>query len=177
MQRLYLQFYLTILAVLAVFVGGAVLTWKLTEDQTPQYFEVAAELTGALLPDSDAPPSESQKVVDALNRKLRFDIALYRADGTLIASAGRPQPRLEVRALAVGVETATAGPLVPYDAVDFAVPDVRPRLQAVAELRQRLVGRASSDVQPVRADVLAGAGPARSAQTRLCPQRQAVAWD
>ena len=32
MQRLYLQFYLTILLVLAVFVGAAALLWKLAED-------------------------------------------------------------------------------------------------------------------------------------------------
>ena len=31
-QRLYLQFYATILLVLAVFVGAAALTWKLAED-------------------------------------------------------------------------------------------------------------------------------------------------
>ena len=55
MQRLYLQFYLTILLVLAVFVGAAALLWRLADDdaRTPQYFEVAAELTGALLPDAD----------------------------------------------------------------------------------------------------------------------------
>ena len=51
MQRLYLQFYVTILLVLAIFVGAAVLTWQLAEEQTPQYLDVAAELTGALLPD------------------------------------------------------------------------------------------------------------------------------
>ena len=57
MQRLYLQFYLTILVVLAVFVGAAALLWRLAEDdaRTPQYLDVAAELTGALLPEADAP--------------------------------------------------------------------------------------------------------------------------
>src|SRR5258708_20684551 len=93
MQRLYLQFYATILLVLAVFVGAAVLTWRLVEEQTPQYFDVAAELTGALLPDVDAPQEEDQKALDALHRKLRFDLALYRPDGSLLAVAGRPPPR------------------------------------------------------------------------------------
>ena len=52
MQRLYLQFYVTILVVLAVFVGAAVLLWRVSDDdnRTPQYLDVAAELTGALLP-------------------------------------------------------------------------------------------------------------------------------
>ena len=49
-----------------------------TTTQTPQYLDVAAELTGALLPDADAPPAENQKALDALHRKLRFDLALYR---------------------------------------------------------------------------------------------------
>src|SRR5258707_701241 len=80
MQRLYLQFYVAVLLVLVVFVGAAALAWKLAEDQTPQYLDVAAELTGALLPDADAPPAESQRALDALHRKLRFDLSLYRPD-------------------------------------------------------------------------------------------------
>src|SRR4029453_3297415 len=97
MQRLYLQFYLTILVVLAVFVGAAALLWRLADDdaRTPQYCEVAAELTGALLPDLDAPVIDQQRAIEALHRKLRFDIALYRPDGTLIAMAGRPPPRFD----------------------------------------------------------------------------------
>jgi len=95
MQRLYLQFYATILLVLAVFVAAALLTWRLAEEQTPQYMDVAAELTGALLPDVDAPPEEDQKALDALHRKLRFDLALYRPDGSLLAVAGRPPPRFD----------------------------------------------------------------------------------
>ena len=89
MSRLYLQFYLTILVVLAVFVGAAALLWRFADDEgrTPQYFEIAAELTGALLPDAGAPPREQQAAVEVLHRKLRFDIALYRPDGQPIAAA------------------------------------------------------------------------------------------
>src|SRR5260221_9311106 len=97
MQRLYLQFYLTILVVLAVFVGAAALLWWVADDdgRTPQYFEVAAELTGALLPDADAPVRDQQAAIEALQRKLRFDIALYRRDGSMIAMAGKPPPPFE----------------------------------------------------------------------------------
>jgi signal transduction histidine kinase len=102
MQRLYLQFYVTILLVLAVFVGAAALTWQLVEEQTPQYLDVAAELTGALLPDTDAPDGDNQKALDALHRKLRFDLALYRADGAMIAMAGRTPPRFEPNRARVG---------------------------------------------------------------------------
>jgi len=110
MQRLYLQFYATILLVLAVFVGAAVLTWRLAEEQTPQYMDVAAELTGALLPDADAPQEEDQKALDALHRKLRFDLALYRPDGSLLAVAGRPPPRFDPNRARVGWRRGNTGP-------------------------------------------------------------------
>src|SRR5215216_2018273 len=99
MNRLYLQFYATILVVLAVFVGAAALLWWLADDdnRTPQYLDVAAELTGALLPDADAPQQDQQKAIEALQRKLRFDIALYQRDGDMIAMAGKPPPRFELR--------------------------------------------------------------------------------
>ncbi len=97
MQRLYLQFYLTIVLALAVFVGVAALLWHFAEEdaRTPQYLDVAAELTGALLPDADAPPADDQRALEVLHRKLRFDLALYRADGSILAMAGRPPPRFD----------------------------------------------------------------------------------
>jgi signal transduction histidine kinase len=112
MQRLYLQFYLTILVVLAVFVGAAALLWRLADDdgRTPQYFEVAAELTGALLPDPDAPAREQQAALEALHRKLRFDIALYLPDGSMIAMAGKPPPRFEPGRARPGWRRGPGGP-------------------------------------------------------------------
>jgi signal transduction histidine kinase len=102
MQRLYLQFYVTIVLVLAIFVGAAVVTWQLAEDQTPQYLDVAAELTGALLPDADAPEIDDQRAITALYRKLKFDLTLYRGDGSVIATAGRPAPRFDPYRARVG---------------------------------------------------------------------------
>jgi signal transduction histidine kinase len=112
MQRLYLQFYVTILVVLAVFVGAAALLWRLADDdnRTPQYLDVAAELTGALLPDSDASQAEQRRAVDALHRKLRFDIALYRADGDVIAVAGKLPPRFDPRRARTGWRRGPGGP-------------------------------------------------------------------
>ncbi|MBI2740411.1 MAG: HAMP domain-containing histidine kinase [Rhodospirillales bacterium] len=112
MQRLYLQFYLTILVVLAVFVGAAALLWRLADDdaRTPQYFEVAAELTGALLPDADAPAREQQAAVESLHRKLRFDIALYRPNGNMIAMAGKPPPRFDHSRARQGWRRGPGGP-------------------------------------------------------------------
>ena len=112
MQRLYLQFYLTIRVVLAVFVGAAAVLWRLAEDdaRTPQYLDVAAELTGALLPDADAPVAEQQRAIEVLQRKLRFDLALYRPDGGMIAMAGKTPPRFEVSRARTGWRRGPSGP-------------------------------------------------------------------
>ncbi len=112
MNRLYLQFYVTVLVVLAVFVGAAAVLWRLADDdnRTPQYLDVAAELTGALLPDPDAPKAEQQKAVEALHRKLRFDIALYRSDGDMIAMAGKPPPHFHPGRARAGWRRGPGGP-------------------------------------------------------------------
>jgi signal transduction histidine kinase len=112
MQRLYLQFYVTILVVLAVFVGAAVLLWRVADDdnRTPQYLDVAAELTGALLPEQSAPKPEQQRAIEALQRKLRFDLALYEPDGDMIAMAGKPPPRFEPRRARTGWRRGPGGP-------------------------------------------------------------------
>jgi signal transduction histidine kinase len=112
MQRLYLQFYVTILIVLAVFVGAAVLLWRVADDdnRTPQYLDVAAELTGALLPDAAAPRAEQQRAIEGLQRKLRFDIALYERDGDMIAMAGKPPPRFDPNRARTGWRRGPGGP-------------------------------------------------------------------
>ena len=112
MNRLYLQFYVTILVVLAVFVGAAALLWRLADDdnRTPQYLDVAAELTGALLPDADATKPDQQKAIEVLHRKLRFDIALYRADGDMIAMAGKVPPRFNIERARTGWRRGPGGP-------------------------------------------------------------------
>jgi signal transduction histidine kinase len=112
MQRLYLKFYVTIVLALAVFVGMAALLWHLAEEdaRTPQYLDVAAELTGALLPDVDAPPADDHKALQALHRKLKFDLALYRADGTILAIAGHPPPRFDPRRARTGWRRGRDGP-------------------------------------------------------------------
>ena len=112
MQRLYLQFYVTILVVLAVFVGAAVLLWRLADDdnRTPQYLDVAAELTGALLPDATAPRLEQQRAIEGLQRKLRFDIALYEPRGDMIAMAGKPPPRFDPNRARTGWRRGPGGP-------------------------------------------------------------------
>ena len=112
MQRLYSQFYLTILIVLALFVTAAAVVWWLAEDEarTPQYLGLAAELTGALLPEPEAPVIEQQKALESLHDKLRFDLALYRRNGALIAMAGRPPPRFDAAHARTGWRRGPGGP-------------------------------------------------------------------
>lgn len=112
MQRLYLKFYVTILAVLVVFVGAAALLWQVAEEdaRTPQDLDIVSELTGALLPDIDAPPIDQQRAIESLHRKLRFDMALYRPDGSILATAGRTAPRLDVARARPGWRKTREGP-------------------------------------------------------------------
>ncbi|MGE4074763.1 MAG: sensor histidine kinase [Reyranella sp.] len=103
---------MTILVVLAVFVGAVAVLWWVAEDEarTPQYLDVAAELTGALLPEADAPLAEQRKALEALHRKLRFDLALYQKNGDMIAMAGRPPPRFDPGRARTGWRRGPGGP-------------------------------------------------------------------
>lgn len=79
------------------------------------------------------------------------------------------QPRAEVRAVPFGFERSTDGSgLVPYDAVDAAVPDVSPRLQGVLELRQRLLSNAGDEL--LRVDLGQGLELASSASAAFGPR-------
>ena len=112
MKRLYLKFYATILLVLAVFVGSSAVLWWLAADnaQTPHYLDIAAELTGALLPEADSSPAEQAQVLQVLNRKLRFDLALYYPDGNMIAMVGRVPPRFNPERARTGWRRGPGGP-------------------------------------------------------------------
>jgi signal transduction histidine kinase len=61
------------------------------------------------LPDADAPDVDDQKALDALHRKLRFDLTLYRSDGSVIAAAGRQPPRFDPYRARVGWRRARDG--------------------------------------------------------------------
>lgn len=112
MQRLYLKFYAAILLVLAVFVVSTAVLWWLAEDnnRTPQYLDIAAELTGALLPEADSSPADQARALERLNRKLRFDLALYDERGDMIAMVGRPPPRFNPQRARIGWRRGPGGP-------------------------------------------------------------------
>ncbi len=54
--------------------------------------------------------ASSSAAIESLYRKLRFDIALYRPDGTMIAMAGQPPPRFDPSARAPGLAARSSGP-------------------------------------------------------------------
>ncbi len=112
MQRLYLKFYAAILLVLAVFVSASAVLWWLADEraQTPQYLDIAAELTGALLPEADSSPAEQARALEVLYRKLRFDLALYYPDGNMIAMVGRVPPRFDPERARIGWRRGPGGP-------------------------------------------------------------------
>src|SRR5215831_4953230 len=75
MKRLYLQFYLTIVASLA-----------------ERAFEIAGEVAAAAMPPADAPREAQQRALTRLAERLRVDLALFDAERKPIAAAGKPLP-------------------------------------------------------------------------------------
>ena len=94
MRRLYLQFYLTIIAILVIFAVAAAVVWRLGADDSrfEETLELAGEVATYALPPPQAPRPRQQAVLDQLHRRLRADLALHAPDGSLIAAAGRPLP-------------------------------------------------------------------------------------
>src|SRR5262245_4695143 len=97
-RRLYLQIYVTIVAILLIVmlaIGGL---WRFAFDESrfDEMLMVAGELAAHALPPPDAPRARQQEALDHLHRRLRIDLALYARNGTLLASAGRPLPPLEL---------------------------------------------------------------------------------
>ena len=95
-RRLHIQFYVAILATLAVFVLASILFWSLagawnlpgTSRGEMWSVNTAAQLADSLLPPATAPREEQQHVMEDLRRRLRMDLALYDAHGRLISGAG-----------------------------------------------------------------------------------------
>jgi signal transduction histidine kinase len=94
MRRLYLQFYLTIVAILLliVFTMGALWRFGFDEQRFEEAFSVAGELATSALPSPDAPVAQQRDALERLHERLRSDLSLYTRDGAIIAQAGRPMP-------------------------------------------------------------------------------------
>ena len=90
MRRLHLQFYLAILATLALFVVASMIFWHLSAPMRRDAWgiEAAGQFATALLPAPDATPAERQRKLDQLREHLHANLALYDANGQRIAASG-----------------------------------------------------------------------------------------
>jgi signal transduction histidine kinase len=98
MKRLYLQIYVTIVAILLIVIVSIAGLGRLAFDEShfDDMLAVAGELATKALPAADAPAERQQQAIMDLRARLRVDLALYSRDGRLVAQAGRPLPRLQV---------------------------------------------------------------------------------
>jgi signal transduction histidine kinase len=111
MRRLYLQIYLTIIAVLVIVVIAVGSVWRIAAmSRFDHAIEAASDFVASDLPPAGAPRAVVQRAIDGLNRQLAADVALYAADGTLLASAGRPIPPSRRERAAAGWVPGPGGP-------------------------------------------------------------------
>jgi len=99
MLRLYLRFYLALLASLVLFVGAAATLWHVTSRPMQQAGVRLGQLVQNILPAVQAPPTEQQDALQRLATGLSGDVTLFGADGAVIAAVGRPLrlPATDVR--------------------------------------------------------------------------------
>jgi signal transduction histidine kinase len=97
-KRLYLQIYVTIIAILLLVMAvvGGLARYAFDETRFDDMLNIAGELAVHALPPPDAAPDRQQAVIDSLHRRLRIDLALYARNGERLAAAGRPLPQLEL---------------------------------------------------------------------------------
>jgi signal transduction histidine kinase len=92
MLRLYLRFYLALLASLVLFVGAAAVLWHVTGRPMEQAGVRLGRLVQNILPDVQAPPADQQDALRRLATGLSGDVTLFGPDGAVIAAVGRPLP-------------------------------------------------------------------------------------
>src|SRR5215467_10763958 len=112
MRRLYLQFYLTILASLLMVVLGASALWRFAPAETPsdRAFEMAGILVAGQLAPPDADLQAQQQAIDRLNARLGIDLALFARDHRLLAAAGGGVPPPPARRQTGGWVRGRGGP-------------------------------------------------------------------
>jgi signal transduction histidine kinase len=94
MRRLYLQFYLTIIASLVAVVIAAGTLWRFAPNETPsdQAFEMAGALLAAQVAPADASEEAQRRSIEQLYGRLRVDLGLFDGNRRLLAAAGGPVP-------------------------------------------------------------------------------------
>ena len=111
MRRLYLQIYLTIIAILVIMMIAVGATWRIAATSRFDHaIEAASDFVETDLPPAAAPRTAMQRALEGLGRRLRADLALYAPDGSLLASVGRPIPPGRLGRAAAGWVPGPGGP-------------------------------------------------------------------
>jgi hypothetical protein len=112
-RRLHIQFYLAIVATLAVFVLASVVFWYIPGSSRGEMWtmDTAARLADSLLPAATTAPAEQQQAIQSLHQRLGMDLALYDAQGQLIGAAGGMQRLTPQRLSQKGWTFSHSGPV------------------------------------------------------------------
>jgi signal transduction histidine kinase len=97
--RLYLRFYLALLASLAMLGLAAMVLMHFAGGPMEQVGVTVGRLAQNVLPPAQAPALEQQKALQRLAAGLNADITLFAEDGRMIAAIGRPLPMPSARHL------------------------------------------------------------------------------
>jgi signal transduction histidine kinase len=92
MLRLYLRFYLALLASLALFGFAASLLLHFAGGPMEEVGVTVGRLVENALPPARAPVAEQQQALQKLAAGLNADVTLFSGDGAVIAAIGRPLP-------------------------------------------------------------------------------------
>jgi two-component system, OmpR family, sensor histidine kinase RstB len=92
MLRLYLRFYLALLASVGIFFLAAALLWHLAGGPMEQVGITLGRVVQNALPSAESSPAEQQDALRRLASGLNADVTLFSKDGTVIAAIGRPLP-------------------------------------------------------------------------------------
>jgi signal transduction histidine kinase len=97
MLRLYVRFYIALLASLALFGLAASVLVRFADGPMEQVGVTVGRLAQNILPPAQAPASEQQEALQRLAAGLKSDVTLFGEDGMVIAAVGRPLPMPSAR--------------------------------------------------------------------------------
>jgi signal transduction histidine kinase len=102
-RRLYLQIYLTVLAVLALFAVAWMWAWSAAlQPHETRMLDGIARIAAELVPPAGAPQAEVEARLASIADAMLSDVALYASDGSLVAAAGAPIALREIERARAG---------------------------------------------------------------------------
>jgi signal transduction histidine kinase len=90
--RLYLRFYLALLASLVLFGLATAVMWRLTGSSMEQAGTTVGRLVENVLPSAQSSPAVQQDALRRIAAGLDSDVTLFGPDGSVIAATGHPLP-------------------------------------------------------------------------------------